>query len=153
MAYRTILLAYDGSDDGRRVLLEGADLAKGFRAKTHLLAVITPKAGHTLAQSLAAADPMGQTQFFHNTVDDGVGFFKKRGIDVKGHVARGEPSEEIAKLAKQISADLVVVGHRPQGPLARWWNTPTCVSLLDAVDCSVLVCRHEVDAGLSDEEG
>jgi nucleotide-binding universal stress UspA family protein len=153
MAYRTILLAYDGSDDGRRVLLEGADLAKGFQAKTHLLAVITPKAGHALAQSLAAADPMEQTQFFHNTVDDGVRFFKKRGLDVKGHVARGEPSEEIAKLAKEISADLVVVGHRPQGSLARWWNTPTCVSLLDAVDCSVLVCRHESHAGAPGGDG
>lgn len=146
MAYRTILLAYDGSNDGRRVLLEGADLAKGLQAKTHLLAVITPKSGHAIAQSLAGTDPMGQTQFFENSVEDGVRFFKKHGIDVEGHTARGEPAEEIARLAKVVKAELVVVGHRPQGPLARWWNTPTCMSLLDAVDCAVLVCRQEADA-------
>lgn len=146
MAYRTILLAYDGSNDGRRVLLEGADLAKGLQAKAHLLAVITPKSGHSFAQSLAGTDPMEQTQFFRNTVEDGVRFFKKRGIDVEGHTARGEPAEEIAKLAKEVQADLVVVGHRPHGPLARWWNTPTCVSLLDALDCAVLVCRQEGEA-------
>jgi nucleotide-binding universal stress UspA family protein len=143
MAYRTILLAYDGSNDGRRVLLEGADLAKSCGAKTHLLAVITPKSGHAFAQSLAGTEPMEQTQFFRNTVDDGVRFFQKRGIDVEGHTARGEPVEEIARLAKDVGADLVVVGHRTHGPLARWWNTPTCVSLLDAVHCGVLVCRHE----------
>ena len=146
MAYRTILLAYDGSNDGRRVLTEGADLAKGLQAKIHLLAVITPKSGHAVAQSLAGTDPMGQTQFFESTVEDGVRYFRKRGIDVVGHTARGEPAEEIAKLAKEVQAELVVVGHRAQGPLARWWNTPTCVSLLDAVDCAVLVCRHEGDA-------
>jgi nucleotide-binding universal stress UspA family protein len=146
MAYRTILMAYDGSNDGRRVLLEGADLAKGFQAKAHLLAVITHKPGHAVAQSLAGTDPMEQTQFFRNTVEDGVRFFKKRGIDVEGHTARGEPVEEIARLAKEVAADLVVVGHRSHGPLARWWNTPTCVSLLDAVDCGVLICRHEGEA-------
>jgi nucleotide-binding universal stress UspA family protein len=143
MAYRTILLAYDGTTDGRRVLLEGADLAKRHSAKTHLLAVITGKTGAVMAQSLSAANPMEQTQFFNNTVDDGVKFFKSRGIEVEGHVARGEPAEEIANLAKQVTADLVVVGHRAQSGLAKWWSTPTCVSLLDAVDCSVLVCRQE----------
>lgn len=153
MAYRTILLAYDGSNDGRRVLLEGADLAKGLGAKTHLLAVITPKSGHAFAQSLANADPLEQTQFFRTTVDDGMRFFKQRGIDVEGHTARGEPAEEIAKLAKEVGADLVVVGHRPQGPLARWWNTPTCVSLLDAVECGVLVCRQAGDVSTEDTAG
>jgi nucleotide-binding universal stress UspA family protein len=151
MAYRTILLAYDGSNDGRRVLLEGADLAKGFQAKTHLLAVITEKSGHAFAQSLAAANPMEQTLTFRDTVDEGVRFFKRRGIEVEGHVARGEPCAEIARLAKEVSADLVVVGHRPHGTLARWWSTPTCVSLLDIVDCSVLVCRQQGDAGAPGE--
>ena len=150
MTYRTLLLAYDGSNDGRRVLLEGADLAKGFQAKAHLLAVISPKSGHAFAQSLANTDPIEQTQFFRNTVEDGVRFFRKRGIEVEGHTARGEPVEEIARLAREVDADLVVVGHRPHGALARWWSTPTCVSLLDAVHCGVLVCRQDGEAEMTD---
>lgn len=150
MPYRTLLLAYDGSNDGRRVLLEGADLAKGFQAKAHLLAVISPKSGHAFAQSLANTDPMEQTQFFRNTVEDGVRFFRKRGIEVEGHTARGEPVAEIARLAREVEADLVVVGHRPHGALARWWSTPTCVSLLDAVHCGVLVCRQDGGAEMTD---
>ena len=145
MAYRTILLAYDGSNDGRSVLVQGADLARSCQAKAHLLAVVSPKAGHAFATSLSNTDPMEQTLFFRNTVEDGVRFFRKRGIDVEGHTARGEPVEEIARLAKEVHADLVVVGHRPHGALARWWSTPTCVSLLDAVHCGVLVCRQESD--------
>ena len=153
MGYRTILLAYDGSNDGRRVLLEGAALAKGLGAKTHLLAVVTEKSGAAYAQSLASATPMEQTVVFHNTVDDGVKFFRRRGIEVEGHVGRGEPIREIARLAKEVSADLVVVGHRPHGALARWWSTPSCVSLLDDLHCSVLVCRQEGDVSMEDAAG
>lgn len=150
MAYRTILLAYDGSNDGRRVLLEGADLAKGCGAKTHLLAVVTEKSGAAYAQSLTSASPLEHTLSFRNTVDEGVKFFQRRGIEVEGHVARGEPCAEIAKLAKQVGADLVVVGHRPHGALARWWITPTCMSLLDQLHCGVLVCRQEGDVSMED---
>jgi nucleotide-binding universal stress UspA family protein len=153
MAYRTILLAYDGSNDGRRVLLEGADLAKGFGAKIHLLAVITEKPGAAIAQSLASASPVEHTLRLRDTVDDGVRFFKRRGIEVESHVARGEPCAEIAKMAKEIGADLVVVGHRPHGALARWWITPTCMSLLDQLHCGVLVCRQDGDVSMEDAAG
>jgi nucleotide-binding universal stress UspA family protein len=153
MSYRTILLAYDGSTDGRRVLLEGADLAKGFGAKTHLLAVITEKSGAAYAQSLTAASPLDHTLSFRDTVDDGVKFFQRRGIEVEGHVARGEPCAEIARLARQVGADLVVVGHRPHGALARWWSRPTCMSLLDRLHCGVLVCRQEGEVSMEDALG
>ena len=45
MGYHNIVLAYDGSLDGRKALLEGAEIAKCFKAKTHLLAVIKPGLG------------------------------------------------------------------------------------------------------------
>ena len=39
MKYRTILLAYNGSKEGRRALLECADLAGFLQAETHLLVI------------------------------------------------------------------------------------------------------------------
>ncbi|HSC46457.1 MAG TPA: universal stress protein, partial [Gammaproteobacteria bacterium] len=56
-----------------------------------------------------------------------------------GHLVHGDPVAEIVKLAERVKADLVVVGHRERGPVARWWNTPTSMSLLDKLDCSVLI--------------
>lgn len=143
MAYSNILLAYDGSKDGRRVLLEGADLARNFQARTHLLAVVTPKSGASFAQSFSSATPMEETQVLRDTVEEGVQFFRRRGLEVEPHVVRGEPCEEIARLAREVHADLVVMGHRQHGTLARWWTTPTCMSLLDRLNCGVLVCRQE----------
>ena len=49
--YRKVLLAYDGSIEGRRALREGAKLAQLCRAEVFLLAVVeissimTPEAG------------------------------------------------------------------------------------------------------------
>lgn len=146
MAYRNILLAYDGSRDGHRVLSEGAEVAKNLGAKIHLLAVITTKSGALFAPSLVSASPIEHTQIIRDTLAEGIRFFRQCGIEVEGHVVRGDPCAEIARLAQELRTDLVVVGHRPHGPLARWWTTPTCMSLLDRLECSVLVCRQEDEA-------
>lgn len=148
MPYQTILMAYDGSDEGRRALLEGAEIAKRCQANTHLLAVIADKIGEHMAQSMGAVPPGEQTLFFQNTLGDGVKFFKKHGLEAESHVVHGEPVDEIVKLAKHVKADLVVVGHRSRGPLARWWSTPTSMSLLDKLECSLLIGRKESDTSV-----
>ena len=153
MPYKTILLAYDGTEEGRRALLEGAEVAKHFKARVHLLAVISDSTGASMAQGLAAAAPMERTVFYKSTLDAGVRFFKKHGLEAEGHVVHGEPVEEIARLAKAVSANLVVVGHRERGPLARWWSTPTSMSLLEKLGCSVLIGRLEGDTSVVPRAG
>lgn len=144
MPYKTIVLAYDGTAEGRRALLEGAELAKRCHADTHLLAVIADSVGGAIAQGMGA-EPMQRTVFFRATVEDGVKFFKSMGLEAKSHVVHGEPVEEIVKLAQEVHADLVVVGHRERGPLARWLSTPTSMSLLDKLSCSLLIGMREIE--------
>jgi nucleotide-binding universal stress UspA family protein len=139
MPYRTILLAYDGTAEGRRALQEGAEVAKHLKAKTHLLAVVADDAGAAMAQAGGAAAPMERTQFYQGTLNEGVKFLKGEGLDATGYLVHGDPVAKIVKLAERVKADLVVVGHRERGPVARWWNTPTSMSLLDKLDCSVLI--------------
>jgi nucleotide-binding universal stress UspA family protein len=146
MPYKTIVLAYDGTAEGRRALLEGAELAKRCQADVHLLAVIADSTGGAMAQGVGA-EPMQRTVFFRATVEDGVKFFKSLGLDAKSHVVHGEPVEEIVKLAEEVNADLVVVGHRERGALARWWSTPTSMSLLDKLSCSLLIGMRETGPG------
>jgi len=144
MPYKTILLAYDGTAEGRRALLEGAELAKRCHAVTHLLAVISDSAGESLARG-AGAEPGQRTVFYRTTVEAGVKFFKDMGLDATSHVEHGDPVEEIVKLAEEVQADLVVVGHRERGALARWWSTPTSMSLLDKLSCSLLVGMRDME--------
>lgn len=146
MPYKTILLAYDGTTEGRRALLEGAELAKRCHAVTHLLAVIADSTGEALARG-AGGEPGQRTVFYRATVQEGVKFFKDMGLDAESHVVHGEPVEEIVKLAAEVQADLVVVGHRERGALARWWSTPTSMSLLDKLSCSLLIGMRDAEDG------
>jgi nucleotide-binding universal stress UspA family protein len=56
----------------------------------------------------------------------------------------GEAGREIAKVAQEIGANLVVVGHRQDGALARWWFSSVGTYLVKHLHCSVLVAQTEV---------
>lgn len=44
-----------------------------------------------------------------------------------------------ASTAREMNADLIVVGHRDQGTLARWLNGSVGASILHHPPCSVLI--------------
>ena len=52
----------------------------------------------------------------------------------------GDPVDEIAKCAKRIAADLIVVGHRHlEGWAVRWWRGSVSKALIEHAPCNVLV--------------
>ena len=145
--YRKVLLVYDGSIEGRRALREGATLAQFCRAEVFLLAVIelssimTPDAG--------LAIPMDeQTANYKATLAEGVERLKALGFSPTARLETGDPGQKIADVAEEIGAQLVVVGHRPQGPLARWWFGSVGSYLVKRLRCSVLVGQTDI----SDDE-
>ena len=52
--------------------------------------------------------------------------------------------QEIGAYAREINADLVVVGHRRQSTLARWWSGASGAHLVDYVGCSLLIGRNQM---------
>jgi nucleotide-binding universal stress UspA family protein len=70
------------------------------------------------------------------------------GVPCGGAVVFGEPVMEIGARARSFNADLVIVGHRRQGLIERWWSGASGAYLVDNVSCSVLIARRIV----SDEE-
>ncbi len=143
--YRKILLAYNGSREGRAVLAQGADLAELCQARVCLLAVIDLQpaiAGSELMPLELAEDTRRQVE---ETVREGVRNLRDRGLAVEGRVTCGEPLTQIAAVTAEIGADLVVVGHRRRGALARWWAGGSSVSrnLLSRIPCSLLVAVDE----------
>jgi nucleotide-binding universal stress UspA family protein len=138
--YKTILLCYDGSREGQAVLDEGAELALRFEADTHLLAVIPPNAGEVIAEALAAEIPFAETRrAAEEILRQGIEHLEARGLKANGHLVEGPAVEQIALMAREIDADLVVLGHRHRGPLQRWWQNSVGSTLLDVSPCSILV--------------
>ena len=141
MKYRKILLAYNGSKDGDRALLECGDVAGFLQAETHLLAVATMPPSLFLTEGFVPEELLEEEKKRTQAVlDDGVRQLKGKGFNVMGHLAVGEPVEEICRLARELSVDLIVVGHNQKTSFAaRWWKGSVGASLLDHAPCSLLI--------------
>ncbi|MGH8150870.1 MAG: universal stress protein [Steroidobacteraceae bacterium] len=145
--YKRILLAYDGSTEGRTALREGALLAKRNRAQVFLLSVIRETAGTKMGEGVGGGGVTQQHEDYERVLQQGVARLREIGFEAVSKLAVGEPATEIGTYAAQIGADLVIVGHRRQTVFGRWWSGPSGAYLIDHISCSLLVCRNP----LSDE--
>jgi nucleotide-binding universal stress UspA family protein len=136
--YRKILLAYDGSPDGREALAQAKSLASASGATVHVLAIIDPFENMVLVEGTAVV-PDNRGFVMQSVLDAGVKRLRSVGCTATNDVRYGSPAEQIALAAREMNADLIVVGHRDQGTLARWLNGSVGESILHHPPCSVLV--------------
>ena len=143
--YRNILLAYDGTLEGRGALREGALLAKQCEAKVVLLAVVDTAAHASVAADASVAFvPLYRTEDFQKILDEGTARLTRLGLAHTALLRAGDPVTCIVDVANEVGADLVVVGHHKQGALARWLIGSVTASLIDRLNCSLLTGRLEV---------
>lgn len=142
--YRRILLAYDGSVEGRTALREGALLAKRVGAEVYLLSVVRETAGVRLAEGAHPGPVNHLRERYRGTLEEGLRRLGELGFSAHAKLVVGEPAQEIAAYAHEIAADLVVVGHRRQSLLERWWSGSSGAYLSENLDCSLLIGRTEV---------
>jgi nucleotide-binding universal stress UspA family protein len=77
---------------------------------------------------------------YRGILNDGLRRLLESGHEAQGEVLYGETVDEIARYARQIEADLIVVGHKHlEGWAARWWRGSVSKSLIAQAPCSVLV--------------
>jgi len=118
--YKRILLAYDGSVEGRTALREGALLARQCGAQVFLLSVLVDTGTLLLADVAHAGASVQMEDAFMEVLNEGVARLRQLGFDPVAKLVRCEPAEEIGTFARQIGADLIVVGHRRQSAFDRW---------------------------------
>jgi nucleotide-binding universal stress UspA family protein len=139
--YERILMAYDGSREGRVALLECGDIAHLLHSEVHLLAVMGMPSGLFLAEGFIPEklleDEQKRTQ---EILDEGIRTLSERGYSVKGHLATGEPVDEICKLARELHVNLIVVGHHQRASWAeRWWRGSVGATLMEHSPCNILI--------------
>jgi nucleotide-binding universal stress UspA family protein len=149
--FKTILLCYDGSREGRAVLKDGAELARRFHAAVHLLAVIRPNAGAVAAEAVLGEGAYTEVQRAADEIlREGIAKLDASGLSAHGHVVMGDPVAEIVTAARRVGADLIVLGHRQRGRLQRWWQGSVGSSLLEQAPCDILVAiEAEPDRALA----
>ncbi len=137
--YRKILLCYDGSVEGRRALRHGAEVAIAMKAEAYLLAICRSMVAGTVPEGVTPALFACEDETANALLAEGVKWLSDHGVAAQGALVFGNPLVHIPQTAVRIAADLVVVGHRSRGKLARWWSNSEEETLLNRVSCSILV--------------
>jgi nucleotide-binding universal stress UspA family protein len=140
--YKRILLAYDGSESGQKALLDCRDIAQWSSSELRLVAVM-PSAAALIGAEGGVYDVAAEErdhEHFQGVLDEGLRRLADAGHKASGEVVIGDAVDEIAKCARRIEADLIVVGHKHlEGWAARWWRGSVSKTLIEHAPCSVLV--------------
>ncbi|WP_019917663.1 universal stress protein [Methyloversatilis discipulorum] len=139
--YSKVLLAYDGSESGRRALLECADINDLLHAEIHLLAVAPIAATLFVAEGFVADVPQEEeNERFAEVLKEGLDQLKARGVTAEGHLVTGDAVREISRLARELHVDLIVIGHTHHASrLERWWKGSVGASLVEEAPCNILI--------------
>jgi nucleotide-binding universal stress UspA family protein len=139
--YKTIVLAYDGSEAGQQALLQSQELAQWSHAVLWLVAVMPSPVnlagydGSIYIPEIAERDK----QRFQTILDDGLKRMTDAGFQAQGELLTGDSVHAIAEFARKTAADLIVVGHKHLDSwAARWWRGSTSSALIEQAPCSVL---------------
>jgi nucleotide-binding universal stress UspA family protein len=136
--YRRILLAFDGLPDGREALAQAQGVASACGATVHLIAIIDPPESMLVVEAMLFI-PDNQRFVVQAVLDEAVRRLRGAGCTATNELKYGKPAEQIILAAAEMDADLIIVGHRDQGTLARWLNGSVGESILHQPPCSVLV--------------
>jgi len=136
-----MLLAYDATQEGQESLLQAPELAWLSHEPMHLLAVMPIPTGLFLGEGYVPGEVLDEERAqAQKLVDQGLEELRRRGFTAAGHLAFGEPVEEICRAARELHAGLIVVRHpKRMSFAARWCKGWIGSSQLEHAPCSLLI--------------
>jgi nucleotide-binding universal stress UspA family protein len=125
---KTILVAYD--DPASETLGRAADYAEALGARL----IVTNVAPQPDSEHATEVERLAQDR-----LDQAGRYLEQRGVAAELVLSAGPPAEAIVKLARERSADLIVVGTRKKGFFERLVEGSVNQDVLRHATCDVLV--------------
>jgi nucleotide-binding universal stress UspA family protein len=134
---RRIGVGFDGSEPARRALERVADVA-GDEATVFLVTVAQP-----LYPDPPAGEPVDPCEAAKRDrmLAQGKDLLAQRGVAARTRPALGDPAQTILEVAREANSDLVVVGNRGRGRVARIALGSVSSTVVHQADRAVLVVR------------
>jgi nucleotide-binding universal stress UspA family protein len=143
-ARAVVLVGIDFSEEARRALDAAKTLAKkSENAELHLVHVLPVPSGDGAAE-VRATRMLQYTDLIDDArreLDALAAQAASTGIRVSGHIRVGRPAVEIAQLASDLAADLVVVGTHGRNGINRLLLGSVAEGLVRHAPCPVLAVR------------
>jgi nucleotide-binding universal stress UspA family protein len=145
--FRTILVGYDGSAGSVAALHRALQLARDYHGTLHLLSVAEPLPHYLSSRHEAGQEESEAARHFQAVQAQARRMAAGSDVEVVTRTARGHAARAIVDAAREIGADLIVLGqHGHSGVLERVLGS-TSDRVLDAAPCSVLVVREGTSGG------
>jgi nucleotide-binding universal stress UspA family protein len=142
----TILLATDGSDEGKLATQAAAELSRDTGSEVHVVYVLPSPAqliGHHLYPDDVRESLIGGAERDAETFlkDQAEQIGSDGGKVAETHLRSGDPDKEILRTAESLGVGLIVVGSRGLGALSRALMGSVSDSVVKHAHCPVLVVR------------
>jgi nucleotide-binding universal stress UspA family protein len=143
----TILLATDGSDEGKRATQAAIELSRDTSSELHVVYVLPTPAqliGHHLysdeiRESLIGGAEREAERFLKEQAER----IESDGAKVaETHLRSGDPDKEILRLAEALDVGLIVIGSRGLGAVSRALMGSVSDSIVRHAHCPVFVVRN-----------
>lgn len=143
--YASVLLATDFSDTAAHAVQHAAGLARTHEATLHLVHVVEDFSYWESFNFKHFPSPEVYDELSSNAriaLDDLLSEEEKTGFEVETHVRHGKPFVEIIRAARDVEADVIVVGSHGRSGIAETLFGSTAEKVVRKAPCAVLIVRH-----------
>ena len=134
---KTIVIGYDESEASRRALERAASLAKAFEAKL-VVTSVAPVTITTTGRSIGA-DPVEPASEHRQELAEARTYLDGEGVSAQYIEAVGHEAGSILAAAREMSADMIVVGSRELSHLQRLLGQSVSDAVSHGARCDVLI--------------
>lgn len=136
---KTILVAFDGSDQSRKAFQLGLEIAAKFAARFLVIGIVRlPEPA--ISVEIDAMLDRGKTHFAEEFAQLGEEA-KALQVNLETHVAVGHPAEQILRYAEDSHADMIVMGRRGLTRATRWILGSVSERVMRYAHCPVTVVK------------
>ncbi|HEY9898753.1 MAG TPA: universal stress protein [Pantanalinema sp.] len=135
---RRILIATEGSTVSAAAIRQFIAVLGTQPFELHVLSVIpSPVLPDQMPQVIAGYDQLAETAL--TALDLAAAELREAGLEARGLVRTGEPASTIVAIAKEIGADLIVLGSNARKGAERLLHGSVAESVLMHAPCGVLI--------------
>ncbi|WP_073428947.1 universal stress protein [Paraburkholderia terricola] len=121
--FSKMLLVYDGTEEAQAALTRCSELSLALSARVEVVSVVD-----SVSANAHSAGMLGELAYSRleelarHTLGTAICKLADNGITAHGHIVFGRTVDAVSRHAASFNSDIVVVGHRTQKGLARWWR-------------------------------
>jgi nucleotide-binding universal stress UspA family protein len=140
--FSNVVVAYDGSAGARKALQVATELARDGDARLVAVAVEAHLPHYAATVGETEAERQVEERDARRWLTEASAYAAEQGVELATRTAVGHPAQAIARIAAELRADLVVIGH--SGHSAAWGHFLGGVTekVSRHAPCSVLIVRN-----------